>query len=76
MRVTKARLKVINEVLLPLAAAFAIALLADMLLRLIPDINNLVYLILICIISLPLYLLFNFLIGTVTADDVKDILKR
>ena len=76
MRVSKARLHILNEVILPLAAAFAIALLADMLLRLIPDINNLVYLILICIISLPLYLLFNFLIGTVTADDVKDILKR
>ena len=76
MRVSKARLHILNEVILPLAAAFAIALLADMLLRLIPGINNLVYLILICLVSLPLYLLFIFLFGTVTADDVKDILKR
>ena len=76
MRVSKARLKLINEVILPLAAAFCIALLADVLLRLIPDINNLVYLILICLISLPLYLLFIFLIGTVTAADIKDFIKR
>ena len=76
MRVSKARLKPINEVLLPLAAAFCITLLADTLLRLIPDINNLVYLILICLISLPLYLLFISLIGTVTVDDVKDFIKR
>ena len=76
IKVSKARLKPINEVLLPLGAAFAITLLSNMLIRLIPNINNLAYLILICIISLPLYLLFIFLFGTVTADDVKDILKR
>lgn len=76
IRVSKARLKLINEVLLPLGAAFAITLLSNMLIRLIPNINNLAYLILICIISLPLYLLFIFLFGTVTADDVKDFIKR
>ena len=76
IKVSKARLKPINEVLLPLGAAFAITLLSNMLIRLIPNINNLAYLILICIISLPLYLLLIFLFGTVTADDVKDILKR
>ena len=76
MKVTGARLKPLNEVILPLAAAFCIALLADMLLRIFVGISNLVYLILICFISLPLYLLFIFLFGTVTADDVKDILKR
>ena len=76
IKVSKARLKPINEVLLPLGAAFAITLLSNMLIRLIPNINNLAYLILICIISLPLYLLFIFLFGTVTADDVKDFIKR
>lgn len=76
MQVSKARLKLINEVVLPLGSAFCIALLADMLLRLIPRINNLVYLILICLVSLPLYLLLIFLFGTVTADDVRDFIKR
>ena len=76
IKVTGARLKPLNEVILPLAAALCITLLSNMLLRLIVGISNLVYLILICLISLPLYLLFIFLFGTVTVDDVKDILKR
>lgn len=76
MKVSKARLKLLNEVLLPLAAAFCITLLADTLLRLFAGINRLVYLIIICLISLPLYIIFIFLIGTVTADDVKDIFRR
>lgn len=76
MKVSHARLKILNEVILPLAAAFCITLLSNMLIRLIVGINNLVYLILICVISLPLYTLFIFLFGTVTADDVKDFIKR
>lgn len=74
--VSKARLKVLNEVILPLSAAFCITLLADTILRLITVMNNFVYLLLICLISLPLYLIFIFLIGTVTADDVQDFFKR
>ena len=76
MKVTGARLNALNEVILPIGAALTITLLTDMLLRLFSGINSLVYLILICLVSLPLYLLFIFLFGTVTADDVKDILKR
>lgn len=74
--VSKARLKVLNEVILPLSAAFCITLLADTLLRLVTVMNNFVYLLLICLISLPLYLIFIFLIGTVTVDDVRDVFKR
>lgn len=74
--VSKARLKLLNEVILPLTAAFCITLLADTLLRLVTVINNFVYLLLICLISLPLYLIFIFLIGTVTADDVRDVFRR
>lgn len=76
IHISKARLKVINEIILPLGAALTITLLADMILRLIPNINNLVYLILICLFSLPLYLIFIFLFGTVTVDDVKDFIKK
>ncbi|MGN0494184.1 MAG: oligosaccharide flippase family protein [Acutalibacteraceae bacterium] len=76
LKVSKARLKLINEVILPLAAAFCITLLADTLLRLINGMNNFAYLLLICLISLPLYLIFIFLIGAVTADDVRGVFKR
>lgn len=74
--VSKARLKLLNEVILPLTAAFCITLLADTLLRLVTVMNNFVYLLLICLLSLPLYLIFIFLIGTVTADDVRDVFRR
>lgn len=76
IKVSKARLKLLNEVILPLSAAFCITLLADTILRSVTVINNFVYLLLICLISIPLYLLFIFLIGTVTADDVRDFFRR
>ena len=76
IKVSKARLKLLNEVILPLSAAFCITLLADTLLRSLTVINHFVYLLLICLISIPLYLLFIFLIGTVTADDVRDFFRR
>ena len=76
IKVSKARLKLLNEIFLPLSAAFCITLLADTLLRTVTVINNFIYLLLICLISIPLYLLFIFLIGTVTADDVRDFFRR
>ena len=76
IKVSNARLKLLNEIFLPLSAAFCITLLADTLLRTVTVINNFIYLLLICLISIPLYLLFIFLIGTVTADDVRDFFRR
>ena len=76
IKVSNARLKLLNEIFLPLSAAFCITLLADTILRMVTVINNFVYLLLICLISIPLYLLFIFLIGTVTADDVRDFFRR
>ena len=76
IKVSNARLKLLNEIFLPLSAAFCITLLADTLLRSLTVINHFVYLLLICLISIPPYLLFIFLIGTVTADDVRDFFRR
>lgn len=74
IKVSGAKFKVLQDMLLPLISAFCIALLADTLLRLL-QVGNLVYIMLLCLICLPLYFIMLFFFGTVTKDDIKGILK-
>lgn len=75
IKVSGAKFKFIQEILLPLISAFCIALLSDTLLRLFSVTNSLVYIILLCAVCLPLYFIMLFLLGTVTAEDIKGVLK-
>lgn len=75
LKVSGAKLKTAQDILLPLISAFCITLLADTFLRFIPFGGDLVYIILLCAVCLPLYLILLFLFGTVTKEDLKGLLK-
>lgn len=75
IKASGARLKFIQEILLPLISAFCIALLSDTILRLFSITNNLVYIIFLCATCLPIYFIMLFFFGTVRIEDIKGILK-
>lgn len=73
-RVSGARPDPVKGIFFPLFGAVSITLLTDALLKLI-TMPNLVYIILLCTISIPLYTLFLFLIGSVSREDIISIFK-
>ncbi len=73
IRVSGAKWRVITDIILPLLSAFCIALLCDTVLGAIK--NELVYIILLCVVCLPIYFIMLFFFGTVSSDDIKGILK-
>lgn len=75
IKITGAFLKPIYEIFLPVISALCVTLLADTLISLIPNINNLVYIILLCGVSLISYFLLLLGFGTVKTSDIRYILK-
>lgn len=75
IKVSRAKIKTAQDILLPLISAFCISLLADTFLRIIPIKFELVYIILLCLICLPLYVLTLFLFGTFKKEEIKGFLK-
>lgn len=57
LKVSHAKIKFLKEIILPILTALTITLLTDTLLRLFVGLPNLVYIILLCGISLPIYAL-------------------
>ncbi len=76
LKVSRAKLYFLSEIILPLASALCVTLLADTLLRLLGNIENLVYIILLSLVSLSLYALLIFLFGIVKPSDLKDFIKK
>ena len=75
LKVSRARLYFVKEVFLPLGCAYIIVLTAETLLKKIVT-GNLVYIILICVISLPVYLVFLMLFGVLNHDDIRNFTKK
>lgn len=75
LKVSRARLYFFKEVFFPLGCAFIIVLTAETLLKKIVT-GNLVYIILICVISLPVYLVFLMLFGVLNQDDIRNFTKK
>ena len=76
LHVTKVKIRFINEILLPLTSAVVIAIACDRLLTLFSGIGNLVYIILLCIISLPLYCGAMLMFKVVSPDDLRSFLRK
>ncbi len=76
LRVTKARLYLLNEIILPVVSALCVTLLLNFILRLFSGISILVYITLMCLITLPIYLIMLFAFGTVKPADLKDFLRK
>lgn len=71
MKISGARLKFLTEILLPLSSALCVTLLADTIIKMLGALPNLVYIILICLISIPAYTVLLFLFGSMTRDDIR-----
>lgn len=74
MKISGARIKFIKQIFMPLTFSFASTLFIDTLLRPL-GLSNLVYIILLTVISGFAYFLYLFLTKTVTIDDIKDVVK-
>lgn len=75
LRVSGAKLKFLEEMLIPLLSAFGITLLTNILVASLSALNNLLYIIILCLICIPAYILLLFLFGTLKKDDVTNILR-
>lgn len=75
VKISKAKLNLLNEIILPLVSALCIALLTNAGLLIFTEINNLVYIIFECAISIPLYIILLFLFGTINKDDIKNVIR-
>lgn len=75
LKVSRAKLFILKELFLPLVSALCITLLADTALALLGNLNSLVYIILLCTITLPIYVLLLFLFGIVKPDDIRNFLR-
>lgn len=76
LHVTRVKIRFINEILLPLTSAAVIAIACDRLLGLWGGIGNLVYIILLCVISLPLYFGAMLMFKVVSPDDLRSFLRK
>lgn len=75
IKVTGATLKPLYEIFLPLSAALCVTLLSNSLISFIPLSNNLIYIILLCAISILSYCSLLFMFGTIKKDDIKYFLR-
>lgn len=75
LKISKARLKIGKEIILPLCSAVIVSIISKSILLLLPVPNIMVYIIFLCIISISAYFSLLFLFGVVDIDDIKNIIK-
>jgi len=75
IKVTGAFLKPVNEIIIPLLSSVCVTLFADTLLRMIPSIGSLVYIILLCAVSIIAYVLLLVLFGIVKPFEIWSVKK-
>ncbi len=74
IKVTNARIDCIKEIALPLMSAACVALISNFIISILPKTNDLVYVIVLCAISIPLYLALLTAFGTVKIEDFKALI--
>ena len=75
LKVSGAGLKVLREMILPLISAFAVTLLANFLIKPMSGISSPLYIIMLCAISLPGYIVILFLTGTLRREDILNVIR-
>ena len=75
LKCSNAHIPLCRNFIIPLLASLTIVLLADCFLSALTHLPNLVYIILLCVISIASYSLLLLLFGTVTFDEIKNIIK-
>lgn len=72
LKVSGARFKISEDIIFPLLLSITLGLLSNFLLS-FNNFGNLVYIILVCLICLPFYLLLLFLFGTINSKEIKSL---
>lgn len=75
LKISKIKIDITATILLPLTSALVITLLLKNLLGMI-KLQNLVYIILFCLISIPVYIFFLLGFKSITKDDLRDIISK
>lgn len=75
IKISKAKIDIITSIFLPISFAFSITFIFKNILNIF-NFSNLVYIILICVASIPIYILFLFLFKCITKDELKNILPK
>ena len=75
LKVSGARIGFTQNILMPLIIALLVTMLSNCLLSVAPTLPNLVYIILLCVVSISLYIVLLFAFGIVDLDDVRGLVK-
>ena len=76
MKISGATLKPIKEIILPVLSAFCVTLLSNLLVWGKSAHNNLVYIILLCVLSLPIYFILLIILGVIEKEEILHYLGR
>lgn len=76
MKISGASLKPIKEIILPVLSAFCVTLLSNLLVWGISAQYNLVYIILLCVLSLPIYFILLIILGVIEKEEILHYLGR
>lgn len=70
VKVSGLKLNLTYTFFLPLCSAFSICLITSFVLNLLPNLSNLIYIIILCVVCIAFYLAFLFAFGIVDQDDI------
>jgi len=76
IKITKAKINFIKEIFLPFLSANLSVFLVNFIIKGFLGENNLVYIILLCLISIPIYLMLLFSFGSLEKQELAQIIKR
>ena len=76
IKLTKVKLYPLREIFIPLLSSLTVTLLTNFLINYISYINILVYIILLCLISIPLYVLLLLILGVIEKSEILCYFKR
>lgn len=76
VKTSGAKVKFINGIFMPLSAALISTLLGDTIFSLIPNLNNLVYIILVCVFSTVFYLFLLIIFKIIDFGEIKTTINR
>ncbi len=75
LKISGVRLRASQMIFLPLCSAFSLSLLSSFLLSRLSGLSSLVYIILLCCFTIPLYILLLFAFGSVRKGDIRRFIR-
>ncbi len=76
IKVSGLKLNLTYTFFLPICGAFSICLAINALLKLLPQLSNLIYIMILCAVCITLYLIYLFSLGIIDSDDINFIRQK